>query len=212
MRERQSLPMFPLGAVLVPFSSLTLHVFEPRYRALVADCIAGDPEFGIVLIERGSEVGGDDVRFAVGTLARIVEVAEFPDGRSVLVVVGLARLRVERWLPDDPYPRADVTLLEDTDIADIADTGGVADTRVAVERAIERLYALRSELGEPAPALPRLDPDLVRASYESLALAPLGPLDRQRLLELDDVRARLAGLRIWLEEEADLLAQRLGGG
>ena len=56
--------MFPLGTVLFPTLILPLHVFEPRYRALVENCLAApQPEFGVVLIERGSEVGGDDVRF-----------------------------------------------------------------------------------------------------------------------------------------------------
>ena len=48
------LPMFPLGTVLVPSAGLPLHVFEPRYRAMVHDCLAGEREFGVVLIERGS--------------------------------------------------------------------------------------------------------------------------------------------------------------
>ena len=86
--------MFPLGTVLVPGAMLPLHVFEPRYRALVADCIAGEPEFGVVLIERGSEVGGGDARFDVGTRARIVQIAELPDGRYALSTVGLRRIRV----------------------------------------------------------------------------------------------------------------------
>ena len=64
--------MFPLGSVLVPGMVLRLHVFEPRYRDLVAVCLDGDRTFGSVLIDRGSEVGGDDVRGLVGTAAVIV--------------------------------------------------------------------------------------------------------------------------------------------
>src|SRR5438270_10838595 len=78
------LPMFPLGTVLLPFAHLPLHIFEPRYRALVKDCLAGDGEFGVVLIERGHEVGGGDVRFGVGTVAHIVQTAELPDGRGLV--------------------------------------------------------------------------------------------------------------------------------
>ena len=103
-----ALPMFPLGTALVPSAGLPLHVFEPRYRALVKDCLAGVPEFGVVLIARGSEVGGGEVRTDLGTVARIVESAELPDGRWALVAVGVRRIRVTAWLPDDPYPRADV--------------------------------------------------------------------------------------------------------
>ena len=80
--------MFPLGTVLVPSLALPLHVFEGRYRALVRHCLAGDREFGVVLIERGSEVGGGDERFGVGTVARIAEAAQFPDGRWALITIG----------------------------------------------------------------------------------------------------------------------------
>ena len=62
----EPLPMFPLGTVLLPGAPLPLQVFEPRYRGLTHDCLAGVPEFGVVLIERGSEVGGGDVRTNVG--------------------------------------------------------------------------------------------------------------------------------------------------
>src|SRR4051812_9365869 len=79
------LPMFPLGTVLLPGAVLPLHVFEPRYRALVEVCVAGDREFGVVLIERGNEVGGGDTRTSAGCVARIAEVRELPDGRYLLV-------------------------------------------------------------------------------------------------------------------------------
>src|SRR5438552_13967117 len=100
--------MFPLGTVLFPFAPLPLHVFEPRHRALTRACLDGDREFGVVLIERGSEVGGNDVRTSVGTVATIVEAAELDDGCWVLGTVGGRRIRVRAWLPDEPYPRADV--------------------------------------------------------------------------------------------------------
>ncbi len=104
------MPMFPLGTVLVPHAALPLHVFEARYRVLVFDCLRADREFGVVLIERGSEVGGADQRFDVATVARIVEAHELPDGRWYLLTVGTRRIDVVRWLPDDPYP---VALVDD---------------------------------------------------------------------------------------------------
>src|SRR5947199_9334117 len=100
------LPMFPLGTVLLPHAHLPLHIFEPRYRALVKDVLAGDGEFGVVLIERGQEVGGGDSRFGVGTVARIVQTAELPDGRWLGDAVGAQRFRVTEGLPDDPDPLA----------------------------------------------------------------------------------------------------------
>src|SRR5256885_11623664 len=85
------LPMFPLGTVLFPFAPLPLHIFEPRYRALAQDCVRGNGEFGVVLIERGFEVGGGDTRFGTGTVARMVEAAELPDVRWMLTAVGTRR-------------------------------------------------------------------------------------------------------------------------
>src|SRR5579872_2372849 len=100
--------MFPLSTVLFPGASLPLHVFEPRYRALLADSLAGDGGFGVVLIDRGSEVGGGDHRVDVGTMADIVQVFGVEGGRSMVMTRGTRRIRVARWLSDDPYPRAEV--------------------------------------------------------------------------------------------------------
>jgi Lon protease-like protein len=206
----RELPMFPLGTVLFPHAVLPLHVFEPRYRALVERCLTGEPEFGVVLIERGSEVGGGDTRFDVGTVARIVQGAELPDGRYLIVTVGTERVRVDEWLPDDPYPRA---LVEDAVEAASADASDVLDD---VHRALVRVLALRAELGEPNPVEDvtsiELDADPARASFEAAALAPLTPLDAQRLLELDDATARLTRLAALLHEEAAVLEHRLANG
>ena len=98
--------MFPLSAVLFPHASMPLHVFEPRYRELMRDCLAGDARFGVVLIERGSEVGGGDERSGLGTRGVITKSVELPDGRWVLQLEGEAVIEVEQWLPDDPYPVA----------------------------------------------------------------------------------------------------------
>ena len=202
------LPMFPLNAVVFPGVGIPLHVFEPRYRALTRHCLDGDGRFGIVLIERGSEVGGGDVRFDLGTLVRIAEAAELPDGRWVLVVVGVSRLRVARWLADEPYPRAEVAELEDRPPG-----SGAADPRDAVERLLRRALAIKAELGEPAAAATvELDADPALAAYQAAALAPIGPADAQRLLEPDSAEERLHLLAALLEDEVEVLARRASGG
>jgi uncharacterized protein len=201
------MPMFPLGSVLFPHAALPLHVFEPRYRALVARCLAGEPEFGVVLIERGSEVGGGDTRFGTGTVARILEASEVPDGRYALVTIGTARLRVTEWLPDDPYPLASVEILDDAGV----DPAALAGVRDVVEQRLRRVLALATELGAAvAPADVRLDADPVRAGFEACGLAPIGSLDAQRLLETDDPADRLAQLDAHLVDLTELLELRLG--
>jgi Lon protease-like protein len=199
--------MFPLGSVLFPHAELPLHVFEPRYRALTEACLAGDGEFGVVLIERGNEVGGGDTRFSTGTVARIVAAGRLPDGRYLLATVGTRRLRVRTWLSDDPFPRAEVELLGEGDTSVDAH-----DVRADVERVLKRVLAMAAELGEAPQAVGvELDDDPVQAGYQAAAAAPIGPLDAQRLLELDDPAERLAQLHGLLADQAELLELRLSG-
>ncbi len=202
--------MFPLGTVVFPHRVLPLHVFEPRYRELTTDCLDGDGVFGIVLIERGSEVGGGDTRFPVGTCTRIVQAERASGGRWVLLIAGEHRVRVTRWLPDDPYPLAEVE-----ELPDHASPG--AEARIpAVRDLLERVLGLHARLAGsatvPQLAPPELHAEPVRASFEAAAWAPIGPLDAQRLLELDDADERLAHLTAFLTDEMAVLEFRLGSG
>ncbi|HEX9991898.1 MAG TPA: LON peptidase substrate-binding domain-containing protein [Acidimicrobiales bacterium] len=202
------LPMFPLGTVLFPTVVLPLHVFEPRYRALTRDCLAGGREFGVVLIERGSEVGGGDVRTDVGCVARIAEASELDDGRWVLAAVGTRRIRVTSWLPDDPYPMAEVEDWED------GPAGGDLDGRLGeVVGDLRRVLALAAELGRPAaPATVELSPDPALATFQAAAVAPVGPADRQRLLAAPGPSERLDLLAAQLVEQAEVLTAQLRRG
>jgi ATP-dependent Lon protease len=197
------LPMFPLGTVLFPYALLPLHVFEPRYRIMMRHVLDGDREFGVVLIERGSEVGGGDTRFDVGTLARIIQIAELADGRYTVSTVGLRRIRVNRWLDDDPYPRADVALVEEP-----ASTPAAAVARDRMVEVFARVAALARRIDARVGELPEFDADPARASYEAAAAAPIGPLDAQELLAIDDAATRLDVLAGMLgEREVELRAR-----
>jgi Lon protease-like protein len=202
------LPMFPLGTVLFPYAPLPLHVFELRYRALTDDCLKGNREFGVVLIERGSEVGGGDVRFSVGTVARIVEAARFPDGRWALITMGDRRIRIRTWLPDDPYPLA---LVEPA--PDVGWNGEDARRLSDAEKSVRRALALLAELNEPAaPATMELDDDPERAAYQLAAVAPIGPVDKQRILEADSWPDRLHLLTETATAAGEMFAYRLSAG
>jgi Lon protease-like protein len=204
------MPMFPLGSVLLPGAVLPLHVFEPRYRQLVIDCLAddtGDPEFGVTLIERGWEVGGGDERSPVGTVARMVRVEALDGGRYALVAVGTRRIRVNAWLPDDPYPIADVDDWPDAD----PDEPGLDERVVAMTDRLHEVLALAAELGE-APAdidLGVISDDPLVASYHLTALAPLGPADNYRLLCSPSPAARLGLLATALDDVEAMLRFRL---
>ena len=155
------MPMFPLGTVLFPYALLPLHVFEPRYRLMMRHVLAGDREFGVVLIERGSEVGGGDTRFDVATIARVVQASELPDGRFALATVGMRRVRVVRWLDDDPYPRAEVAALDDPPAT--ADDIAARDRAVAALAEVTELARrIDPRVAEPPDARRRSRPRVVR--------------------------------------------------
>jgi Lon protease-like protein len=179
--------MFPLGTVLLPGEVLPLHVFEPRYREMVSFVLTQDGTFGVILIARGSEVGGGDERHGVGTFARIVEAAHFPDGRYALLVRGQSRLTVHSWETDDPYPRAVAEIRPSVPCETQHELVG------GVTASVRRARALLSELGASFPywdgVVDTTDPD--EASWRLGSLAPFGAFDRQRVLEVDDPSERL---------------------
>jgi uncharacterized protein len=180
--------MFPLGTVLLPHMLLPLHVFEPRYRALLRDVLDGDGEFGVVLISRGQEVGGGDQRTDVGTVARVLQAEELEDGRWVTVAVGTHPLHVERWLPDDPYPRALVREVEQ----EVPDLGVLRELIEDLEPRVRRVLGMQAELGEEGvPATVTFDPDPLVACWQLAVVAPLSPFDAQRVLEAADHVERL---------------------
>jgi Lon protease-like protein len=143
-------------------------------------------------------------------VARIVEAARTPDGRYLLATVGTERFRVRKWLDDDPFPRAEIDVLDEPRRVPV-DAGARRDD---VQRLLGRVLAMSAELGDRAAPVgaAALDDDPVRASFEAAARAPIGPLDAQRLLELDDPGARFERLEALLTDAAEVLELRLGGG
>jgi hypothetical protein len=198
--------MFPLGSVLLPGMVLPLHVFEDRYRALMRDCLAADRRFGVTLIERGSEVGGGDIRAMAGTIAEILQAEELPDGRFAIVAVGSHRIRVQEWLPDDPYPRAEVE-----DWPDVPSTQPEEAVAAYEERAaqLRRVLAMAVELGADADPLVELADDADIGSFQIGVLSPIGALDRQRLLTAPGVDARLTLLEELLDDQELMIRARL---
>src|SRR5438445_13035426 len=100
---RPWLPLFPLNVVLFPHMPLPLHVFEPRYRQMIGDCLEEGHSFGVVAIEEGSE-SGPATPYDVGTLAKIVRIDRLDDGRMNLLVMGAARFDVMRAGDHRPGP------------------------------------------------------------------------------------------------------------
>lgn len=212
MAEGRELAMFPLGGVLFPSVVLPLHVFEPRYREMTRYLLGGEvePEFGVVLISRGSEVGGNDTRTSVGTVARIAEAAELVDGRWALASFGVRRIRVLEWLVDDPWPRA---IVEDFPDRPSVDGAGASARWAGLRLAVRRTLGLAAELGgAPVAATVELADEPGLGTFQAAAVLPLGPADEQRVLEAEGVDDRLDLLEVLVAEQAELLEGRLRMG
>jgi Lon protease-like protein len=190
------LPMFPLEAVRLPGEDLPLRIFEPRYAALVRDCLTGEREFGVVLIEAGREVGGGDRRLDVGTLAHVVEADDQGDGRYRILCEMRGRIRVERWHDDEPYPRASVEPWPDEPGRAVSGAE-IEDVENRVMAVFERLAdsqdkvlpPKRELLGEPEPG-----DDAGKRLYALAARVPMGQADRYSVLAAPSAADRLAAL------------------
>jgi uncharacterized protein len=172
------LPMFPLGSVLLPAMPLPLRIFEQRYLKLLGDLVASEkPEFGVVLIERGKEVGGGEKRMSIGTIASVTEIGTTQEFLG-LESFGSQRFRVNAWLPDDPYPLADVELLPDLIWDD-----SLLPAKAHLETKVRQLMAFVSEFGNlQFGADIEFSDDPMDACWQMAGVLPVGPLDQLDLL------------------------------
>ena len=198
--------MFPLGTVLLPGVVLPLHVFEPRYQQLVRDCLdAPQHEFGVVLIDRGSEVGGGDTRADVGVVATMLQVAALDEGRFAVVTVGTRRIRVTSWLPDDPYPRAEIEEWPDGD-ADVS-----TERLEATAGRAKRCAGLAVEMGDRSNVPEaELTGEPSADSFLLAAISPFGPVDQYAALCAPDPLERLDLIDRLLDDAEAGLRFRLG--
>jgi len=172
------IPLFPLPLVLFPHAILPLHIFEPRYKQMIRECIDAESKFGVIL-------AGDRGIAKVGCTAEVTEVTrQFDDGRMDIQVEGRGAFEIESVVEEKPYYEANVRMLEDDTDAKNA----------AIPENLLELYARCHILlfgGEPE--------EFDRDNNESLAFAlaedlPLDVEDKQTILALRDENERLARL------------------
>ena len=187
--------MFPLGSVLFPFMPVALRVFEERYLVMLSRILQDEPsEFGVVLIERGQEVGGGEHRFTVGTVAQIAEV-DTAEGSVVLTAQGARRVQVTEWMPDDPYPLANVR-----EVPDLVWDDTLLPLREQADSAVRRALATAAEFADQQwPADIQLSDDPVAFVWQLAAIAPLGPLDQVALLQSATTEALLHAIIEFVE-------------
>ena len=204
MSPSQRLPIFPLPLVLLPRATQPLHVFEPRYRRLLSDCLAGSREFGIIC--RTPDVAEHEIPVGTaGCIARIESSQALPDGRSNILVVGSERFTLQAFV-DDPAPYH---------VATVAQFSDEAEPLTGLDRIAERLRDLFDRIGRsaraiqddvtPLPDLPEAPADIsfAIAQYVDLDLA-----DKQLLLASRSPRERLQRLEDALAPIVDSIERR----
>lgn len=204
MDDVTEMPMFPLGSVLFPAMPLPLRVFEPRYLQMLQDILPVETaEFGVVLIERGQEVGGGEKRFGIGAVAQIADL-KIADGYLALLGEGVRRVEVVEWLPDVIYPRATVRELPPLEWDDELQER-FEQTEGLVRRTLVRVSEFDDLTWSPDV---QLSDDPVDALWQLAAVAPLGPLDQVGLLRCASARELLDAIFSATQDAGETLEAR----
>jgi ATP-dependent Lon protease len=197
------LPLFPLNVVLLPGADMPLHIFEPRYRQMVRDCLEAKSPFGVLLALPNGMAG-------TGCTAEILEVtSRYDDGRCDILTVGREPFRIVELFPEEPLMRGDVDFLEDRPAA--------VNPRISREL-IELYETCHTLIFDDYPRDPAESAE-DKISYRIASRLPMDLLWKQRVLELRSEAERqerlVAYLREWaphLQKEDTLRAQTAGNG
>jgi Lon protease-like protein len=191
----RQLRLFPLNAVLFPGAVLNLHVFEPRYKKLIHECLESGEGFGVALIAEGAEAGDPSVvPHAVGSVAEIVDVQPLPFGRYFVSTIGRERFRIRKILSREPYLTVEAEVMEE-------DPGSCGDVHALLED-VRRLFGQYVDLLVELSGRKReleLPNDASGTSFAIGYLLHVAESAKQRILELDGAGARLRAERDFLK-------------
>lgn len=184
MASVQDIPIFPLQLIAFPGEPVPLHIFEPRYRKLIADCEATGEAFGIIPVI-------DQQAMPVGTLVRLERVVKrYPDGRTDILARGVQPFFVERFHPkpeQEEAHRADVTFVEQDETSSVLDR----------ERVLA-LYQKFHQLMQPGGAIPMKE--AAHLSFQLAHTAGLSDAEKLDLLRTPDEQSRLESLIAHFEQ------------
>ena len=218
--------MFPLGTAYLPGDHVALNVFEPRYLEMVEDLMSTDRVFASVLIERGSEIGGDDLRHRHGVLITVDSVIRH---EQFLLVTATATTEcsVTRWLPDDPYPRAEVSTQDRGELRE-QQRFEIASSLTLLAQAIRIIHQTIAGGDDDVLLVDKMDNavkimaggrwwdqriedhELWRAFWLLARNIPCGPFDRYSFLTPGDLLERVKRLKQTVEHVGEVAAFRFG--
>jgi Lon protease-like protein len=187
MAVTRRLRLFPLNTVLFPGALLNLHVFEPRYRQMISDCLDANEAFGVVLIREGKETGDVEVMpHEVGTTAEICDVTPLPAGRYYISTTGRRRFRIQDVVSRDPYLLVEVEYLEE----ELEDRSAIVELSDEVREEFREYLRLLVEFSGTSADFD-VPNDPVDASFLIGDALQVADTMKQRLLELSNTQQRL---------------------
>lgn len=198
MRE---IPLFPLNTVLFPGMPLRLHIFEDRYKQMIATCRQSGGPFGVVLIRSGQEVGGLAEPYDIGCTAHITQVEMLTEGRMNLIAVGYERFQIQSLRRDQPYLIGSITSYPMVNPS--------PDQLHSVSRVLRgwvlHYLQLLSKTSDTAVDLQQLPTDPLKLAYLASYLLQIPAQQKQELLALQQAEELLAQLRLLYRREVTLL-------
>ncbi len=189
------LRLFPLNAVLFPGAVLNLHVFEPRYKQMINECLESGEGFGVALIADGAEAGDPDVQpHDIGSIAEIVDVQPLPFGRYFISTIGRERFRIRDVVSREPFLTVEVEVIQEDDITDDEAGSLLPKVRTLFDEYRHMLAQFSGE--DHAVEFPG---DAQGTSFFIGDTLQVGASIKQRLLELSNTKERLYAEREFLE-------------
>jgi Lon protease-like protein len=206
-------PLFPLRTVLFPKMILPLHIFEPRYRQMINDCVRDNQPFGVILIDEGSEIKQTDesnpvsekppVLHRVGTLAKIADVTRLEDGRMLINTIGTERFRLLDHRETKAFMTGDIEIWPEGEVDVVS-----SDLQALVDHVTEVFQSyleILMELAHQSISL-NIPDDFMVLSYLIPHWLPQIELeDKQKLLEVSDPVERLNQELLLLLRETEFL-------
>lgn len=187
MADIREMPLFPLNTVLFPGMVLPLHIFEPRYKTMISECVRENKPFGVILIKEGPEVGGTATTYEFGTSAYVTQVEQLKDDRMNIQTVGYQRFKLHSLQGGRPFQ---VGLVEDIPIP--------GEESIQLSRAVDILAPMLSsyleslkKMGALSLAFDEIPRDGRALAYLTAIMLPIRTEEKQHLLESDDLMTML---------------------
>lgn len=203
------LPLFPLNTVLFPGMPLHLHIFEPRYKLMIGECIREKRPFGVILIRTGSEVGPAAETYDIGTTAHITHVKHLDDGEMNIATIGKSRFKIERYNHDKPYLMGRV---QDFPLDSSEGDKCIAAMTTRLAPMVKRYLNIFATLGDVEFKLDKLPEDPLALGFLTAVILNVPIKDKQQLLSVPDLAALLKLELSMLTREALILKHLIEKG